>query len=163
MKLVSKSFLKTNSRIALFNDFNISNQIKKFKIGEVLRIYYFLVIKNKRRVFTFFGMLISKNFSKFSYLISNSYNGHMIKILISMVSPYVLALFKSFKYINKIKKNKAYFKKKLRLTPNFENDPHLNYMQSNPEDMYHFKLFKLVWPLGLPYVKTKKIRKKFRV
>lgn len=161
MKLISKNFIKNKN--SLFNIFNISKEIMNFFIGDVLRIYYFLVFKNKRRIFTFFGMLISKNFKKLNYVISNNFNGQMLKITFSMSSPYVVALSKSYKYLHNIKKNKVYYKKKLRLNFIFENDPFNNYLQSTSNDIYHFKLFKLVWPLGLPYVKTKKIRKKFRI
>lgn len=162
MKLISKSYLKTK-KLSFENSAGVARYMKKFLVGEVLSIYYFLIVKNKRKTFIFFGMLLSKNFKKLNFLLSNTLNGEMLKIKFSFDCPYIFGIFKSFKYMFTVRSSKLYYKKKLNLSENFENDPLSNYLVSNSNELDCYRFFRLVWPLGLPYVQTKKIRKKFRI
>ena len=163
MKLISKSHLK-KTKISLSNVANVSKYIKKFIVGDVLSIYYFVVVKNKRKAFIFHGMLLSKNFKKLSFFISNSLNGEMLKIKFLLDCPCVFGLFKSFKYMFSARTSKIYYKKKLNLFEDYDPEPNdKNYVISKLHELNCFKFFKLMWPLGLPYVQTKKIRKKFRI
>lgn len=162
LKLISKSYLKV-TKCAILNNANVAKYIKNFIVTEVVSIYYFLVVKNKRKTFVFYGMLLSKNFKKLSFFLSNSLNGEMLKIKFLLDCPCVFGLFKSFKYMFSSRTSKIYYKKKLNLSEIFENDPYKNLIISNSNDLEYYRFFKLVWPLGLPYVQTKKIRKKFRV
>lgn len=155
---IGKHLLKKNKRINLYNKptkFNL-------KIGYPIRIFYFLVIKKKRKVFSFLGFCLSLNYNNLNFCLANTWGNQFLKITFPLVCPFIISLHRNYKYnFLKFRITKFYFKKKIKikdLTPIINQKT----VQYNIFLLLLNKFFFSVFLLKKYRKHFKKIKKKFR-
>lgn len=154
------SFVLKNGRKGI----NLFNKPTKFKlvVGLPLRIFYFLVIKKKRKVFSFLGFCLSLNYNTMNFCLANTWGTQFLKITFPLICPFILSIHRNYKYNPlKFRVAKFYFKNKIRikdLTPIFNNKSvHFNILL-----LLLNKIFFSAYLLKKRRKHFKKIKKKFR-
>lgn len=143
---------------------NLYNKPSKFKLelGCPVRIFYFLVIKKKRKVFSFLGFCLSINRNNSNFCLANTWGNQFLNIIFPLICPFILNLYKNYKYnYLKFRITKFYFKNKIKikdLTPIFN----IKVVQYNIFLLLLNKFFFSLYLLKKYRKHFKKIKKKFR-
>lgn len=99
------------------NNFTFEN----IKMGETIKIYFWVKVKKKKKLYSFVGFIILYK-KKLHLKLINLFNNELIKMLIPFSNPTILKIYKlkhHQRYISRL--NKLYFKKKIHLTEDLNN------------------------------------------
>lgn len=158
LKINTYVLKKTESSINFYNKPTKFN----FWTGYPFKMFYFLVIKKKRKVFSFLGFCISLNFNTMNFCLANSWGNQFLKITFPLVCPFILSMHRNYKYnILKYRITKFYFKNKIKikdLTPVFN----IKTVQYNIIFLLLNKVFFSTYLVKKRRKHFKKIKKKFR-
>lgn len=131
----------------------------KLKSGLVIKVYYFLVIKQKKkRYFEFIGLCLSVSKSKGNFILLNTWNNELIQITFSFYTPYILRLIKHYKYDFFFRISKIFFRKKIRLTDDYRQD-----ILTEVDHMLWYNLPRILISRVLNYGEKKRSNRKVRL
>lgn len=159
-KIKLNSFVLKNN----FNLINFYNKPTKFKFftGVPVRLFYFLVIKKKRKVFSFLGFCLSISLNTMNFCLANTIGNQFLKITFPLICPFVLSIHRNYKYNPLIfRVTRFYFKNKIKikdLTPIFNK----KIVQYNIIFLLLKNVFFSVYLAKKHRKHFKKIKKKFR-
>lgn len=114
-----------NNKITYFSFINFYNYPSKILIkpGLPIKIFYFLIIKKKRRYFNFLGFVLSTDFKHRNFSLANTWNNQMLNIKFSFVCPFIYNIYKIFKYnLLFYRVSKFYFINKIKIKDRFIRD-----------------------------------------
>jgi len=144
---------------SFFQPHYIENDNLFFNTGDVLKIFYFLKAKHKKKLFFFIGICFAINYNNKNFKLFNYLHGERIVLTFSFYSPLILRIFKIIKYAFYFKKFKLYFIKKI----NLRDDDGVNFnVLSSSEKSYVYDLYDFVFPIYFKSKFFKKLLKKYR-
>ena len=130
-----------------------------FKVNDVIKITYFCISKNKRKIFKFIGLCISISFKHSSFIVKNIFNGENIEINFPLLSPNIFKVELLKNYNFNFKKTKLYFKNNTFLKqPPYKNKLIFNSFNTN----YFFEPTTFILPVNAQTKHFKYVKKKFR-
>ena len=97
MKKIKINFYKLKKKEFKINFYNKPTKFN-IKIGDPLRLFYFLVIKKKRKVFSFLGFCLTISLNTLNFCLANSWGNQFLKITFPLISPFILSLHRNYKY-----------------------------------------------------------------
>lgn len=161
MKRIKIKFYTLKNEKAKINLYNKPTKFK-LRLGCPIRAFYFLVIKKKRKIFSFLGFCLSINYNNLNFCLANTWGNQFLKIVFPVICPFILSLHKNYKYnYLKFRITKFYFKNKIKikdLTPIFN----VKIVQYNIFLLLLNKFFFSFYLLKKRRKHFKKIKKKFR-
>lgn len=136
---------------------NNKNYNLNFQVNNVIKVKYFCVSKNSRKIFSMIGLCISISYKHKSFKIQNIFNGEQVEITFSMLSPYIIDITKLKNYNFNFKQSKLFFKKYFYL----EEPPYTIVKKNKVED--NFNPVNFIFAQGVSKLKIRNIRDKFRI
>lgn len=150
-------------QLTLTNRYNYPTRFS-LKIGQSVKIFYFLIIKKKRRYFNFFGFLVSKNLNANNFSIINSWGNQLLYIKFPLVCPFIYNFYRTYKYnVLNYRVSKLYFKKKVKIKDLYVNFLfHKHIIQYSLHYLLLNKTCNRIFLVKKKRKQFKKIKKKFR-
>ena len=127
----------------------------KFKLGDVLKVYYLYRLGKFRRVFSFIGVCVKLGKT---FTIQNNYNKELVRLNFVLDSPNIFTIQKLTSYNFTVKKPSLHKLRKLRLLSKTDLI-RIMYFPDPPIDLA-FDIFK---PGKVTAKERKRLRDKFRV
>ena len=129
-----------------------------FKPNDVIKITYFCISGNKRKIFKFIGLCISFSKKHNSFIVKNIFNKENIQILFKFNCPNIFKIELLKNYNFNFKKSKLYFKKNTFL----KQPPYKNKLlwKFSFKDILEPASF--ILPANSGTLDYKKVKKKFR-
>lgn len=162
MKKISINSFALKYNINLINIYNSATKFK-LNVGDPIRLFYFLVIKKKRKIFSFLGFCLSINKNTLNFSLANTVGNQFLKITFPFICPFIISMHRNYKYnVLDFRIKKFYFKKKIKikdLTPIFSKRSRVQY---NIIFLLLNKVFTSICLIKKKRKHFKKSKKKFR-